>query len=293
MPTGVIVAFVNPSTGDPVAARRAAELARATGAALHLQAIVYRPEFAHELFHLDSSLKRARQGLVDEAAAALRSLAEELGVSETTVDARWEGPFDAAALRVIEQAEPLAVVLALRHPPKPSSAEWRLVQAVQAPLLIATDRPWHSPPAITACLDPSHAHDKPAALDRAIVSHAEWLGRAFGAGYRVLHAVGLARWEPGSPISPDRYVAELEQTRSEQIRAMLPESSRETVEIVFAHAPPIEALPAFANARGYDLLIIGSLSRGRLNELLIGGTLRALLPNAPCDLLLVCAPLQQ
>ncbi len=290
MPSAPILALVNPLSRERIAAQRAAVLAAALKRPLHLHAVVYRPEFAQELFRSGAALAERRRRRVAEAREFVSALAAELEVPNASVEAAWGHPFNVAAGETIARSAPTMVVFALRGGNRPSSAEWRLIRATTAPLLIVRDRRWRRPPIIAACLDPSHAHDKPAALDREIIVEAERLGNAFETPYHVLHALGLAERKPGSSVSPDRYMADLERRRAAQIRRMIPLDSRGKVIFDFAHAPPLEALDAFAKARRFDLCILGSLSRTRLKELLIGATLRELLPRLRSDVLLVRPP---
>ncbi|MDJ0654715.1 MAG: universal stress protein [Xanthomonadales bacterium] len=282
-----ILATVNPVTLDTSAARRAAYLAGKLGASLHLHCVVRRHDYARELFHLNNSMEQARQDYVAQAQDHLKQLAGELGVPDTTISSQWRHPFDAGVVEAIDEYKPDLVVTALRNDDHPSTAEWRLVRSCPVPLLVARHREWSESPYLMACLDPTHAHDKPADLDRKLVDAAAEIGAGLGVNWHVLHAVGVPPELKGSDPTPDQFRKEQEELRTREIRSMLPEDVRRTVELHFPHTTPVEAISAFADARHVDLVVMGSLARSRIKDLLIGSTLRGMLASGSCDLLLI------
>ena len=282
-----ILATVNPVTQDATAAKRAAYLAGKLGASLHLHCVVRRHDYARELFHLNNSMEQDRQEYVERAQQHLKQLAAELGVADTTISSQWRHPFDAGVNEAIEQHKPDLVVTSLRNDDHPSTAEWRLVRSCPVPLLVARHRQWSATPYLMACVDPTHAHDKPADLDRKLVNVAAEIGAGLGVNWHVLHAVGVPPELKASDPSPDQFRKEQEDLRTREIRGMLPESVRQAVELHFPHTTPAEAIRAFADARHVDLVVLGSLARSRIKDLLIGSTLRGLLASSACDLLLV------
>ncbi|MCX5493849.1 universal stress protein [Kaistia dalseonensis] len=59
--------------------------------------------------------------------------------------------------------------------------------------------------------------------------------------------------------------------------------------VMTEYGPPSELIPAFAEARNVDLVVIGAQSRGFVLDLLIGGTGEALVTDLTCDTLVVPA----
>ena len=102
-----------------------------------------------------------------------------------------------------------------------------------------------------------------------------------------MHATGVPPELKGTDPYPDQFRKEQEQLRTQEIRSMLPESVRRSVEVHFPHTTPVEAIRAFADARHVDMVVMGSLARSRLKDLLIGSTLRGLLTSSSCDLMLI------
>ena len=50
---------------------------------------------------------------------------------------------------------------------------------------------------------------------------------------------------------------------------------------------PEESIPRFVEDNGVDLLIMGAISRGSLENALIGNTAERVLENSDCDLLVI------
>jgi nucleotide-binding universal stress UspA family protein len=262
------------------------ELAEHFGASLCLYSPVHLPIYSRELFHVGGSVQEARDGLVEECRTHLEGLRPD-GI-DSTLRVEWAHPFEEGVERVLAETPCDLVVLALRNPQNPSSTEWRLIRACKTPLLVTKAQgSYPSQPYLLACVDPTHAHDKPAELDKVILDHGQALGTAFDTGLHVLHATGILPELGGSDPYPNQFRANLDAERAQLIHQLLPEEPQMEIELHFSHSTPAEAILAFIDARNADLCVIGSNSRSWLVEALIGTTLREVLPGAECDVLLI------
>jgi len=74
--------------------------------------------------------------------------------------------------------------------------DWRLIRECRVPVLLVKDPTLLSRPRILACVDPTHAGDKPAALDHQLLAEAERFAHAIARGRlgRVAAASVSVRW---------------------------------------------------------------------------------------------------
>jgi nucleotide-binding universal stress UspA family protein len=282
-----MLAAVNLSSGDDQAARRAATLARAMGWDLTLIATVHHPEYAQDLFHISGALEKVRRDLEDDYSSRLESLAAELEFDQARVDAFWAYPFDQGLMAAIERHAPQIAVISLGDSHQPSKSEWRAIQSCPVPMLIVRSGTWKEHPVVMACVDPSHAHARSDILDGDIMSWAHRITVALGTRLDVLHAAGMVPNLKGDDPYPDQYRTRIEKERLQQIRDLAPTMDEDLLVCHFSHTSAVEAIDAFTKAREVDLCVLGSISRSWLQDKLIGGTLRELIPRTDCDLMLI------
>lgn len=176
--------------------------------------------------------------------------------------------------------------------------DYRLIESCPCPLLfIKTDRPY-SDPLIVAAVDPAHSHDKPAALDEAIVDTAVRMRDALGGRLTVLHAAEA--WEDA--VRTDRELGNLPAAELEDAQGAYWNAARDKVlSLARRHAVPASAvevlegdaaelLPRIVRRDGTHILVLGAVSRSRLGRAVIGHTAERVLDALECDLLVVKPP---
>ena len=150
-------------------------------------------------------------------------------------------------------------------------------------------------PVIVAAVDPTHSHDKPAALDHFIVDHAQSLARATGGEVHLLHTyhrlVGIGR-EATRTFKPiELPLDELSRKIQAEHRAKLDELAKANdIDEEHTHQLPgdtKELLPTFARTHGADLVVMGALARWGLKRAVLGSTAEKVLDHLPCDILVV------
>jgi len=174
-----------------------------------------------------------------------------------------------------------------------ADADWDLIRDLDYPLWFVKPVEWRKPPIIVAAVDPVHAHDKPAHLDKRIIERAKFLAEKDGGKVVVLHTYQTLE-EIGSKamwaFKPKKLpVEELnKKILDEHDRALkilgetmdLPASSLHLIA-----GPAHEVLPAFAREQGASLVVMGALARSKLKQRIIGSTAARALDHIPCDVL--------
>jgi universal stress protein E len=148
---------------------------------------------------------------------------------------------------------------------------------------------------IIAAVDPTHSHDKPAALDQIIVDNARYIADRCGGEVHLLHTyqrltgIGHEATRTFKPIEIP--VDELDQKIRAEHRARLDElAAKNGFEKEYVHQLPgrtRELLPTFARSRKADIVVMGALARWGWRRAILGSTAERVLDHLPCDVLIV------
>ena len=151
---------------------------------------------------------------------------------------------------------------------------------INAPVLVLHKKAWKDPINILAAIDPLHEHARPGKIDDNIVSLTQHWSSKLKAKWKVAHCCyvdsvltkyknnvllmhrdGLHDFAKKVRISPEQYT--------------------------LLEGMPEEALASYIKQHHVDVLVIGLVTRNKLEQFWIGSTTTALLSNAPCDMLLI------
>ena len=299
-----ILAVVDPTMDLQPAVAKAARLARRCGATLELFICDFDPAL-HGPADADAPALRAlREGFIEERAEFVEDLAEELRAGDLNVETHvhWDNPLHRGILRRIEESAPDLLVKDTHHHSLLrrtllTNTDWNLIRRCPVPLLLAKSGEWPAAPRILAALDPGHLGDKPAALDHDILDYASLLAARLGGELQAIHAffpaalLAATTGMAGMVLAAGLTAAEIVETERRRIEAGLDA-------IVAAHAVPpgrvhlvqgsaAEVLPRAAESQRADILVMGAVSRTRLEELFVGSTAERVLDRLPCDILVV------
>jgi universal stress protein E len=175
-----------------------------------------------------------------------------------------------------------------------SGSDWRLLATSPAPVLMVKEPAACQYRNIVAAVDPFHAHAKPAALDREILAVASRLEAQTSAALTVLHcytapghfsADARDAGNAHSATAADGIGAERRRALADLLReAGLPES----LALVVPGAPQA-VIEQMVDAGEADVIVMGALARGRIQEWLIGNTAERVLHRTAVDVLAVNA----
>ncbi|MGB5101919.1 MAG: universal stress protein [Steroidobacteraceae bacterium] len=208
-------------------------------------------------------------------------------------EALWGTPFHEVVLARVAATRPgLVVKHSVYHNPIErtlfTGSDWHLIRECPAPLLLVKDAGRLAGRPVLVCVDPLHSHDKPAALDHQLLERAVMLaGRLDGE----LHALHVFSIPAPVTVVGDAYIA----------AAALPAMDRTPVQVdkVFrdllsAHGVPpsrghlrvgAPARDVVAEAKALDagLVVMGAVSRRRLERWFVGSTAESVLDRLPCN----------
>jgi universal stress protein E len=299
-----ILAVIDPTVEAQPGVERAARLARGAGASLELFECDFAPALTGAPFFDTDALRRQRDDYVDRRRSRLEQYAEALrreGLAVTT-RVHWDNPLHLGILRRVAECAPDLVVKDTHyHSPLRraffSNTDWQLVRTCPVPLLLAKATDWPARPTVVAAIDPSHRHAKPVALDDDILAAALRIAGCVEGRVEVVHAffpaelLAATAGVAGIPLAADAATTgllEAERARVERDVYDLAASrgiGRDAARLL--QGAPAEVLPQYLDQARASLLVMGAISRSRLQEFFIGSTAERVLDRLPCDVLVV------
>ena len=290
-----ILVLMEPALEQQVAFEAALPIARAFGASLHLLMTDYRD--LHVSFYEPPApgLVQFRESVQAAHRATLERCVERagsLGVT-ATFESIWGTPFHELAVERVKALKPGLVMKQSVHHGRVertlfTGSDWHLIRDCPVPLLLVKDPSRLSKPRILVCVDPQHMHDKPAALDHQLLASASLLNERLGGEVHALHVFALPH-----PIAVvgDAYVASAGMVPDDATLEAANASLRDLLSAhpaVRAHAHlrvgvPAQDIVSEALSLDVDLVVMGAVSRRRLERWFIGNTAEAVLDRLPCN----------
>lgn len=278
-----ILAAVGRDGSSKSVARRAAELARLTGA--HLELFLCDAERAYVCQHQYDSeaATRAKASCLEDSRRYLESLRRELAVPdvEISLGVGCESPLYAGIVHAVERVHPDLVVRGVGTEesavaPPLDASDWDLVSTCPAPLLLTRGKSWKERPVIAAAVDLSPG--EPAELTQTILCTATDVAKSTGGVLKAVHA-----------CRRDRPKAEIETHRAalgERVRS----AGIEGADIHLVVGEPAAALREFVRREGVDLIVLGALTHRKTLRALVGTLTGRLIDTLAVDFLLVKPP---
>jgi universal stress protein E len=243
------------------------------------------------------------EGLVKAQQRRLDKLLEPFtvaGVKITCISAMDYPIADGIVRQVLKRKPDLLLVQSHRHPKLAriflSNTDWELIRNCPCPLWLMKSPRLTPSLSVLAAMDPFHAHDKPAALDKSILalagqvvgSGAGRLGvcHAYTAPQRVVSAMNEVVLLPATPAEARRYKIKVLDAMRRAARQYAIASKDQLV----IEGEAAVALPAAAKRWKADLLVMGAVSRRGIKRLFIGNTAERTLDAVSCDVLVVKPP---
>jgi universal stress protein E len=298
----ILVAIRDVDRVPPSQLRKAATIARATGARV-------------ELFHangeplIPESLRRSEgigvfgRNIELVAEKSLRRLARLrdsrifAGLKVESRMVRDYPPHEAVVRRVLAVGADLVVAASQRHHLAGRlfllNTDWELIRYCPCPILFVKSRGDYRKPTVLTGVDPFHYNAKPANLDRHLLRSAAALTRVLRGELHVCHAyLPLAMslitaleqaplWLP--PEAEDANTARVARAFNHLAEnAGLPRRRRH---LSMGDVPTV--LLATARQIGANVVVMGAVSRSGLKRLFIGSTAERVLDELRCDVLII------
>lgn len=290
-----ILVLMEPGSETQPAFDAALLLARRFGARLELLMSDYQDLHAAYFSPPRASVQEFQDAVMSAHRAVLEKYvarAASAGVPAIS-EALWGTPFHEMALGRVAATRPDLVVKHSVHHNRIertlfTGSDWHLIRECPVPLLLvkAPGRLENSP--LLVCVDPLHAHDKPASLDHRLLGTAS---RLAGPLHGEVHALHVFSVPVPVSIVGDAYVAAVAVPPAEATVAAATKAFRE---LMAAHSLPPErahlkvgapARDILAQAKALDagLVVMGVVSRGRLDRWFVGNTAEAVLDRLACN----------
>lgn len=288
----ILVAVADTSERQQPAVERGAQLAKALGAHMVLFHAAFDSALSGRPFFDSKRLASSRGAYVADRMRSLERYANELRSGGLRVDVCvvWEEPVHEAVIRAALR-EKADLVIAGRHerranrPPQFRLTDWELMRLCPRPFLLTHSASQaRTACAVLAALDPSHANDKPADLDAAIISYAVVIADALRVECHAVHAVPPSAYPLGVP---EGYRKRLDQRMHSRVRKIIRKAEVGVKAVHVVHGKVEQSLSNVARKLPAQVLAMGIISRRWMKRFVIGDTAETVVRSVPCDLLLI------
>lgn len=282
-----ILVVIDPTATQHPALARARELARLSGARVELFAC--RTRHDTEPMMTVAQLERLAQGLFD------------IGI-ETTVDVCSAATLHIGIVRKVLSCDPSLLVKdthphTLLHRTWLANTDWQLIRLCPCPLLFVRPAPWGDPPRIAAAVDIALPGEKPADLDRTLLSAAESFALTCRGQLHAVHAyLPVSDFAANAMVSavpmatafdPARVIADRETLVREDLDALVSTHHIANARRHLACGAPADVLMGVVRQHNIDVLVMGAYSRRWVYNVLVGSTTERILDLLPCDVLVM------
>jgi len=290
-----ILVLMEPGSESQPAFDAALVLARRFGARLELLMVDYQDLHAAYFSPPTATLQEFHDSVMAAHHHVLERYTKQAADAGVTAlcEALWGTPFHEIVLGRVAATRPDVVVKHSVHHNRIertlfTGSDWHLIRDCPAPLLLVKDAARLESARILVCVDPMHAHDKPAALDHHLLDTAALLAGPLGAEVHALHVFSIPT--PVSVIG-DAYIAAAAVTPTDATvenataalrvlatrHALPPDRARLRV------GRPAREILEEASAIEAGIVIMGAVSRGRLDRWFVGSTAEAVLDRLACN----------
>jgi universal stress protein E len=296
-----ILVVIDPTSGDSQPSlERAAWVAKQSNSTVELLLCEYNSVLDGGYFFDGPAQQKARESLLKDRKKWLDTLAQPLrdaGIS-VSVEARWGKPLYSMILQRINEVNP-DLVLRDAHSHGVlqrlffNNTCWQLIRQCPVPLWLVRDGEWKAE-RICAAVDPAHSADSTAALDHLLVKSTGALADMLNMQADYIHSYApLPRtmvFDTELVAAYDQYVERSAKHHRDAFEKLMAGYPIEKTNRHLLEGFPEESIPEFVKKHGIDLLVMGAVSRGNLENALIGNTAERILEAVQTDLLVIKSP---
>jgi universal stress protein E len=297
-----ILVVVNPLAADHPAIAKAAALARWLGASIEL--LICDTKSSRDISMEGPLPSLSNAWLTDNLDSLLEHLAEPLrddGIDVTT-HAISGDPLHGVVMTWMRNSPADLVIKDTHHHSfvdraLTTNTDWHFIRSCPVPLLLTKPKPWRAPPVLMAAVDPGHANDPAAALDRGILDVTLSIAKQCDAEVHVIHAyLSAAIVTPVVGAMPPMIGASVEalavenELKRAQVKRLTDDYAVADANLHVDAGMAWEYLPRMAGEWHADILVMGAIARSGLQRVLMGSTAERVLEALPCDVLVVKSP---
>ena len=288
-----ILVILDRPGGPQFALDRARQLAKATGAHLHLASFCWLPMVDDDRVFDTHQRLALQKGAINERQRWLDGLILDAGLRAADVSTEVVWARDIADW-VNEWTEGKSVELVAKTVHRGTASilhtplDWQLLRTCKVPLLLSV-KPTNVGP-VLATVDLGHTDETHQLMNHRVLETAKQVAERLGVPLHGMHVVETT----GFPDSLDGYevdvlAADAELRSRDLLEALLKPYGMEAanVHLRVGHVGP--AVADLARELDASLMVVGTGARGRIGSMLVGNSSERILSEAPCDVLAVHA----
>ena len=281
-----ILVVVDPTVDVHPAVMRGMQLAKSAGMRVDLFVCGYNSQLVSANFLSAEKMERAKRRYIRDKEASLEKLAAPYRERDIDVGIKvsWDRPLYEGIIRQALHSDARYVLKDTHYHSRLkrilfTNTDWHLIRSCPAPLWLVNSKVEFAAPVVLAAVDPLHENDRPASLDARLMSEAfEVAGNLEG----VVHA--FHAFNPYvDPDDPQRS----EDQHEEALHAVLAQFQLPEERIHLYAGNTLDLLPRVATDERAALVIMGAVSRSRLEQAIVGSTAESVLDQLPCDVLVI------
>jgi universal stress protein E len=296
-----LLAVVDPTASFHPSVERAAWLARHAPGHVELLISDFAPEVTDRRANATAATE-ARDGVLERHRKRLEQIAAPLRAEGLKVDvhARWDHPLHDS---IVRRAEEIGADFVIKDTHFHSvlnrsiftNTDWSLIRNCAATLWLVKPRPPGQKPCFVAAVDPLHERDKPADLDKRILTTAQGLCDALKGEVHVFHAfdvtaaIAMSTDAMSMPIALpiNDFVDAMRAEHTEAVERLCKEHGVASERTHVLQGGTRQQLLALTNQLRADAVVMGAISRSGLKGLFLGNTAEDVLDRLHCDLVIV------
>ncbi|VVO84445.1 MULTISPECIES: universal stress protein [Pseudomonas fluorescens group] len=288
-----LLLIINPALRHSPAINHAAALAKASGAGLHIAALVKPLEI---LSLLDEGVQeKARESYLQDHRDWLKNQATNLNALglKVTTEVMWADDMKQDILDHVTEMQPDLLIKEVQHESALKRAfftplDWHLLRHCPIPVYLVGGGGHALPRKVVAAVDASDAAPADSELNERIIQQATNLALQCDAELHLLYACdlsGVYLADMGGLALPD-ITKELRTTEEQSFSKLAGRYGVPSNRRHFVLGHPVAALSDFANEQQVDVIVMGRVQYHGLEKLL-GSTTEHILYQVPCSVLAV------
>jgi universal stress protein E len=290
-----LLLIINPALRHSQAISHAAALAKASGASLHIAALI--PSWKLLSLLEEGDREKARECYLQDHRDWLKDQATNLrgrGIDVTT-EANWADDMQRDILDHVAEMQPDLLIKQVQHEPALKRAfftplDWRLLRHCPVPVYLAGEGGLALPRKVVAAVDVSNAEPQGSELNERIIKQACGLALQCEAELHLLFACDISTAYLGDMGGGGLTRSDLgSQLREELEKSFLDLADQYGVppdRWHFIEGHPVSVLSEFAHAHSVDVIVMGRIQSRGLDKLL-GSTTEHILYQVPCSILAI------
>ncbi|WP_022964646.1 universal stress protein [Halopseudomonas pelagia] len=294
-----MLVVIDPTTEDAQPCLQRAEELAARWPQAHITLFIceYNSALDGGIFTNDAGLQKARASLIEHRRQNLERMAQPLrdkGLA-VSVEAVWGKRLTRHILAAVSTHKPDLVLKTTHYHNRLkrlllSNSDWDLIRHCEVPVWLVK-KAGERLARLAISVDPLHEADKPAALDLKLIACGRSLAAPLEAELHLVHCYNpLPRtlvFDASIISDYDSYAGDIRKRHADAFESLagsndIADSARHLLQ-----GYPEEAIPDFVEQRNINLLVMGAVSRSRLDSALLGHTAERLLDDCACDILVV------